>query len=639
MILGVWNRSAPAGAELPGAGLFAAAGRGYPGWSGVRPACWSHDRVALCVFPARADGSAAAPRPLHSEDGRLTLVFVGRIYNAPAIRSSLASRHDLATDDSGEVLIHLYEDRPTDFLRDVNGKFAFALWDEAEQTLVLGRDRFGVESMFHADVGERIVFGSSLRALLSTGLVPLDLNHDAVVQYLLYCYNPGDETILRGVSRLPAGHLARIDRQHTRVQRYWHLSFARVERKPVPTYQEEFIELARDAIRIRLDPDKAPGVLLSGGTDSSAIVSMTSQMVETPMQSFSFRCRQGAFDESKYARFVAERYGTRHSEIEYDSDRLLLIEEAADWMEEPFCDIGIEVGTYLLGHTARDQVSYVFSGEGGDELFGGHPVYVADKVARVVDPFRHLLRPVTSLLQRIPDSKEKNNVQVKLKRFAYGLQFPRELLSHRWRIYYTPRELKQLCSQDFLSGCELDHLSDPVSRFVPDADGGDILSRCLYVDYYTLVSFYLRRLGLLKAFGVESRLPLLDYRLAEYAATVPSDLKIKGLSETKYIYRKILEKVLPREILYDRPKLGHSVPMKNWLREETRLSEWTGEVLSDESLRRRGLFDAAFVRRLVSEHRAKRENHSHRLWGLLVFELWLRSVERIRGTAPATNHE
>jgi asparagine synthase (glutamine-hydrolysing) len=229
------------------------------------------------------------------------------------------------------------------------------------------------------------------------------------------------------------------------------------------------------------------------------------------------------------------------------------------------------------------------------------------------------------LLQQIPDSDQKKNFQVKLKRFAYSLSFPPELLSHRWRSYYRLEELQELCTENFLACCDVRQLFDGMLQYSGETTSWDLLSRSLYSDYFTLVNFYLRRLGLLRGFSIESRLPLLDYRLVEYAAKIPSRLKIRGVSDTKYLYKKILEGLLPREILYDRPKLGHSVPMKNWLREDAKLQKWMLEILLEASLVKRGLFRSTVIRRFVDEHLSRRHNHSHRLWGLLVLELWLRA--------------
>jgi asparagine synthase (glutamine-hydrolysing) len=190
-------------------------------------------------------------------------------------------------------------------------------------------------------------------------------------------------------------------------------------------------------------------------------------------------------------------------------------------------------------------------------------------------------------------------------------------------VFYRPDELRGLCSGDFLAECDLDRMFDPILKYNAQADGTDRLSRSLYSDFYTLVSFYLRRLQLLHAFGIESRTPLLDHRLVEYSTHIPSRLKIRGLSDTKYVYRRILEGVVPREILHDRPKLGHSVPMKNWLREDRSLREWFHDTLTSSAFRDRGLFNTGFVQRLLEEHTKKSHNHTHRLWGLMVLETWL----------------
>jgi asparagine synthase (glutamine-hydrolysing) len=264
---------------------------------------------------------------------------------------------------------------------------------------------------------------------------------------------------------------------------YWRLSFAETQARSDEQYREEILELIEDAIRIRLEPDRPVGVFLSGGTDSSTIVSLASQMSSGPLYTFSFRCDGRSYDESRYARFIAERCGTRHSEIPYGPDHLSLISTAIKSMDEPFCDIGVEIGTYLVGQAAQENVSYVFSGEGGDELFGGHPVYIADKVAALADRLpRVILNPLTRTLQRIPDSDQKKNLQVKLKRFAYSLSFPPELLSHRWRIYYRPQELRELCAEDLIHRCNMDAIFDAILKYNNEADGRDQLSRSLYSD-------------------------------------------------------------------------------------------------------------------------------------------------------------
>jgi len=587
-------------------------------------AIWADARVGFCSLPGPGADPAETPRVYVNEAGTITLVVDGELYNVAEVERALGAAGKLTKARFGQALIRLYERDPHSFLDGLNGKFAFALWDASRGKLLLGRDRLGIEALFYADLGPRLAFSSALTPMVAAGLYPRRLDYRALLQYLLYCYNPADSTLVGGVRRIPAGSLLSVDRAGPAIHRYWRLSFGGVQAKPEGERREEVLDLIRDAIRIRLDDGRKPGVLLSGGTDSSAIVSLTSGMVEGPFPTFSFHCEGRSYDESGYARFVAQRYGTQHTEIPYRPDALFSIANAVEAMDEPFCDAGIEIGTYLLGQTAGGNAAYVLSGEGGDELFAGHPVYVADKAAVIADLVPGpLIRPLARALQRIPDSDQKKNLQVKLKRFAYSLSFPRELLSHRWRVYYTPYELRGLCTGDFLTECDMDRRYEPILEYNSEADGRDRLSRSLYSDFYTLVSFYLRRLGLLRAFGVESRTPLLDHRLVEYSTQIPSRLKIRGLSDTKYVYRRILEGVVPREILHDRPKLGHSVPMKNWLREDGKLREWFHDTLTRSSFRDRGLFKTEFIQRLLREHASKSHNHTHRLWGLMVLETWL----------------
>ncbi len=620
MILGVVDKSRSAAelrAELSAAALRAGS---------KSPAVWVSDQVAFCSIPRDIETLDEGSQPFVNADESIAVVFEGKIYNLAEIKQRLSAEVTFQTNDSGEALVHLYAAYGEDFLEYVNGKFAFALFDRRRNRLLLGRDRLGIESLFYADRGDRLIFSSSLRSLMATGWVDKQIHHQAVLQYLLYCYNPLDETLFQGVNKLPPAHTLCVNDAGIQCRRYWQLSFAETRERSIGEYQEQFLDLLQDAVRIRLDATRAPGVLLSGGTDSSAILGVTSQLWHSPIDTYSFRCQGRSYDESQYAKFVADRFGANYTEVPYGPERVLSVERVAGAMDEPFCDIGIELATFLLGQAAEGNVSYVFNGEGGDELFAGHPVYVADKVASYVDLIpKPLLKPAMAILQQIPDSDNKRNLSVMLKRFGYSLSFPKELLSHRWRTYYTASELEKLGTSEFLGQCDLGNMFEGMVRHGRGADGKDLLSRCLHSDFGTLIDFYLRRLGLLRVSGIESRPPLMDYRLAEYSAQVPSRLKIRGWSDTKYLYRKMLEPIVPREILYDRPKLGHSVPMKNWLRDDPIVSGWLLEVLSDSSFRDRGLFNGNYLDHLIDTHRRKTHNHSHRLWGLAILELWMRS--------------
>jgi asparagine synthase (glutamine-hydrolysing) len=608
-----------------------------PRLSAQPPKVWHNEHLLLSWIPTGIPSLDKPHQPFLSPDRQIVLLFEGKLYNATELQQSLGMTPE--TDSSSEILVNLYIKYGDRFLDPVNGKFAFALWDQRQQKLLLGRDRFGIQPLFYCYQQGPLIFGSSLRSLLKTGWIPKQLNSQVVLEYLLYCYNPSQQTFIETVQKVPASHFLSFDGATLNLHRYWNLSFAEQHQKTEAQYCEEIPALMEDAVRIRIDPSRKLGVFLSGGIDSSSMLSLASQHVTEPLATFSFRCAGRSYDESSYARYVAQQFNTNHTEVQYQPEDLSAIATIVQSMDEPFCDIGIEIGTFLLGRTAQGQVDYIFSGEGGDELFGGHPVYTADKVAAWVDWIpRSLSHPIMQLLQKIPDSDQKKNLQVKLKRFAYSLSFSPELLSHRWRIYYTPQELQDLCTPDFLDQCNLETLFDSMVQSSEAADGDDGLSRSLYSDYWTLVNFYLRRLELLRSFGIDNSLPLLDYRLVEYAAKIPSSLKLRGFSDTKYIYKQALKGIVPDKILFDRPKLGHSVPMKNWLRDRPEIQKWVVEILSDAQFRQRGLFSDGFIQRLIHEHLQKSHNHSHRLWSLVVLELWLREhLDGELGIKPKTN--
>lgn len=584
---------------------------------------WAEDAIAL-AWTSSGISSLDEPHQPYCRD-RTVSVFEGKLYNLDEIQSRLSNAPPLSTDNSGRAIGLLYEGFGEDLLEQVNGKFSFAVWDRRSQTLTLGRDRLGIQSLFYSSQGGRLLFSSSLKTLLKMPGIEKQLDYRAVIDYLLYCYNPSrDRSFFQGIYKLPASHLLKVNRNEVTRHQYWNLDFTRAEPKTEIEYKSEIPALIEDAVRIRINSQQPPGVLLSGGIDSSTMVSLTTKLSSTPVSTFSFRCRGKSYDESQYARLIADRFGTHHTEVAYETESVRCIAEVAAAMDEPLCDIGIEIATFLLGRAASGKVSYVFSGEGGDELFGGHPVYTADKVAAYIDRLpQPLLKPITQLLQTLPDSDRKKNLQVKLKRFAYSVAFPPELLSHRWRIYYTAAELDTLCTDELLADSTPEALFDTMLEQTKKPEP-DLLSRCLSSDYWTLVNFYLRRLELLRQFGIENRLPLLDYRLVEYAAKIPSDLKLRGFSDTKYIYKQALRGILPDDILFDRPKLGHSVPMKNWLRQEPEIINWITEILNSESFQQRGLFKAGAIQKLLEEHSSKLHNHSHRLWALVVLELWFR---------------
>lgn len=565
-------------------------------------------------------------RPAATEDNSLVVVFDGKIYNADELKESLEPNlKKWVTANPATLILCLYRQFELKFIGNLNGKFAFSIWDSQRNRLVLVRDRMGIEPLYYYIDRERIIFGSHIEQILQYPGVKRELNYQALYQFLLFNYNPGLHTFFEQVHKLRPAHLLVLRNGDLDFRRYWTLSFANMIPRDEKEVTEKLLELIRSAVQLRLDPGVELGTFLSGGMDSSTITAISSEFLDRPLHTFSYRCKSDSFDESYYAQFMANHYHTRHHETEYRVDDVLEMEELVEYQDEPFCDIGINIATYILGREASAKVPYIFTGDGGDELFAGHPVYEADKMAAVVDPIPGILKaPVLAAARLLPDSDKKKNFVVKAKRFATSVAFPKELLSHRWRIYYDFKEIKKLVSNNTYQALNGYHPYEDILQFNKEADGPDFLSRSLYSDYQTVVGFYLRRMNLNNRFHLEPRYPLLDHRLIEYCATLPSELKYKGWSDTKYIFKKTMTGVLPDEIVFRKDKLGHSIPLKNWIRDNQKIKQFVLDFISEEAVRKRGLFNYKFVDKIVKQHLSKTRNNSHRIWALAVLEMWLR---------------
>lgn len=581
--------------------------------------------------------------PVFEHGGRLVLasrrIFRSEGYLAPPpyegdrVAVALCGRFDLERAKSaagtnsgrpGELVAGLYRKHGTLFPSFLDGKFAVAVWDGRRGRLLLARDRFGVEPMFWAlDEEDVLHFASSIAVLRRRMGHQGGIDCQAMAKILTFDYNPGKESIFRGISRLgPAGVLVVDEGGEPREEVYWKLEF-NADRRPEREIEGELRRRLEAAVGRQVDRNSTPGVFVSGGMDSSTVLHYASQASAGPIPAFSYRCRGETFDESEYARLMAESVSATHHLAEYAPESVELMPRLVAEMDEPFCELGINVASGLLGRASADHADYVLTGDGGDELFGGHPVYEADKVARFIDPIPAFLKwPALMAGRALPDTDKKKDLVVKLKRFSESLMLPKELLSHRWRVYYKPHELQSVLHPDVWENVEEDGIFDDILRINKQADVDDPLHRSIYSDYQTQVDFYIRRNELNRGVGLETRYPLLDLELVEFCATIPSALKIHGWFDTKYIFHNAMDGVLPDGIVHRDDKLGHSIPMKNWLRDEPVVRDFILSYLSEDTLRARGLFRPEAVRVMIKEHLERRRNNSHRLWALATVEMW-----------------
>jgi asparagine synthase (glutamine-hydrolysing) len=564
-------------------------------------------------------------QPIANEDHTLWLVFNGEIYNYRALRLQLEHRgHVFVSKGDSEVIVHAYEEYGESCLDHFNGMFAFAVWDTHERRLMLARDRLGIKPLYYWSNSRRIVFASELKAVVADPQIPREIDLCALDQFLTLEYIPGPRTIFQDVHKLLPGHWLVYQDGVLQLEQYWDVTL-----RPVPqdetTCREMLVDLIDDAVRLRLVSDVPLGAFLSGGIDSGTVVASMSSASSRAIRTFSIGFEDATYNELPYARSVADHFGAEHCEEILQPDIAELVEGLVRHLDEPFGDFSI-FPMYLVSRLARNSVKVVLSGDGGDELFGGYDTYLA----QWLDGFyRHMpaqLRQKTlpSLLDRIRPQPAKKGLLNKTKRFIEGGALPESLQHTRWMIFVSPTDRAVLYRpelQDVLNGDTADSV---FKQYFGRVAGTDPLMQQQYVDVKTyLADDILTKVDRMSmAASIETRVPLLDHRLVAFALSLPAHMKLRQ-GKTKVILRKAMSGRLPKAVLR-KPKQGFSIPLKHWLRGPLR--PLMMDLLSVECVRRRGYFECQTVSRWVAEHMERRANHSHRIWALMVLELWHRQL-------------
>ncbi len=587
--------------------------------------------IALAIRRLSIIDLETGDQPLSNETGDITLVFNGEIYNYRELCQGLQKRgHHFKTRSDGEAIIHLYEERGPDCLRDLNGMFAIALWDQKAKRLLLARDRAGEKPLYYWRNGDTLVFGSEIKSLLEYPGISRAMDPVALTQYFFYGHFPSPRSVFAEIKKLPAAHRMVVEGGNMHVDAYWHpQEYLRSPEKPPVTAREErelVEELAlrlRHAAESRLVSDVPLGVFLSGGVDSSTIVAIMSQLSPGNINSFSVNFPEKTFNEEPYSTFVAKRFHAAHHILRADKQRMYqALMMLAEYLDEPMADPAV-IPTYMISRFAREHIKVALSGEGSDELFGGYPTYMG---ARLADYYLKLpsvvRRQVFGRLQRfLPVSSSAVPKGLFLRRFlSHAEKNPAER-HHIWFGMFNPTELDQLFARDWAGPQPpSSEIYAPLDRVLKGARFDETVSEMLYLDF----RLYLEDNLLVKvdrasmACSLELRTPFLDHRLIEFAEGLPGDLKVRRF-QLKYILKKAVERWLPKEIVY-RQKRGFSVPIASWMRNELR--PLVDETLGEEKLRRQGMFNVAFVRRLLNEHWSGKVDNRKTLWTLFSFQLW-----------------
>ena len=565
---------------------------------------------------------AGGRQPIANEDGSLRVVLNGEIYNFQELRQGLLARgHRFRTQSDTEVIVHLYEDIGDACVEQLRGMFAFALWDAKRKRLLAARDRVGKKPFHYVQQPDRLLFASEIKSLLVDPAVPRDVDPAALDQYLTFEYVPGSRTMFRAIRRLPPGHRLIWEEGRLRVEPYWQLVVAPEPSRSRAYWRDALHEELREAVRLRLISDVPLGVLLSGGLDSSTIVALMREVTNGDIRSFSIGFEDHSYNELAYARAVAQRFGTTHQEFVVRPDAGRLVEQLVRHFDEPFADVSA-IPTFLVCQMARQHVTVALGGDGGDELFGGYDAYLAQGLAALYERVPRALR--TGVVKRVADqlwpTAQKKGWVNRTKRFIEGFEHPAAIGHARWMVFLSLREKGALYTSQFKA------LLNGADGYEPVLSAGrrfadlDPLSRAMAVDVLTYLpdDILVKVDRMSMAASLEVRAPLLDHRVVELAARIPSGLKVRGW-HTKIILREVMEGRLPPAI-FRKPKQGFSMPVKNWLRGELR--DLMRTVLAPERLRAHGYVVPEVVSGWVAEHLAGRANHAHRLWSLMMLELW-----------------
>ena len=561
-------------------------------------------------------------QPLANEDETVWVVFNGEIYNFGDLHDELIKKgHTFKTKSDTEVIVHLYEEEGENCFRRLRGMFAIAIWDAHSQKLLLARDRVGKKPLFYFHNGSRVAFASEMKAILEVPGVPREIDSEAVSDYFSFLYIPAPKSIFKDIRKVLPGHYVVASKDGIREAEYWDLSFSRTVELTEEQWCERLLDTYREAVRLRLMSEVPLGAFLSGGVDSSSVVALMAALVNRPVTTCSIGFEEEEFNELGYAREIASRFTTDYHEQMVRPDAVGIVEKLVWHYDEPFADSSA-VPTYYVSKAAREHVTVVLSGDGGDENFAGYRRYYFDKRENIVRGFlpETLRRPLFGTLASFyPKADWAPRI------FRGKATFQNLARSPIEGYFRSVSALKSELKEQILHGDLWRELSgydslDVLRGYYERADTTDPLSRIQYVDIKT----YLTDDILVKvdrasmANSLEVRAPILDHKFIELAASIPSSLKLRGRNG-KYIFKKALEKLLPSPVLY-RKKMGFGVPLAHWFR--TDLKDLAHSVLF--SGHGAAILNGSVVKQVWEEHQRGLRNRSTELWTILMFRLWER---------------
>lgn len=564
-------------------------------------------------------------QPLSNEDRTVWIVFNGEIYNFKSLKQDLLARgHVFATNTDTEVIVHLYEEYGEECLQHLRGMFAFGLWDTRKRKLLLARDRVGIKPLYYFMTNETLIFASEIKALIVDPIVKREVDPQAVAKFLAFSYTPGFETLLRNIWKLEPGHY--LVSQHGRVQvkQYWDLEFSTAPRNGnFDAAVDELIELLRETVRDHMISDVPVGVLLSGGVDSSALLSFIVEETGQNVSTFTIGFEGEKFaDERYYARLVASSFGNKHHEMSIKADDFLAFLPKYVWhMEEPVCEPPA-VALYYLTRLAKEHVKVLISGEGGDEAFAGYQTYrnlvCLERLKKASSPWTRaiaarLIGRLASLPHMANFERYSHLMTIPLQDYYYSRSSSPLSFFNRSRAHFYSKSFQEKAHPDCATEC--------VIRLFAGLRGHDALSQMLYIDTKTWLpdDLLIKADKMTMANSLELRVPLLDHKVLEFAARLPENYKLRGFT-TKFILKKAFDHRVPKEVL-KRKKTGFPIPIETWLNNDLR--NFAHELLTDRKTLERGYFNKKAIYELLSNPSPTWDSTAA-VFSLIILELWHR---------------
>lgn len=585
------------------------------------------DRVGLAMRRLAIIDVQSGRQPISNERNSIWIVFNGEIYNFQELQRDLERRgHQLKTRSDTECIVHLYEEYGDDCVSHLRGMFAFAIWDQPQQRLLLARDRLGIKPLYYWEFHGELAFASELKAILSIPGFDRKVDINSLSEYFTFGYVPCPGTIYEGVREMPPAHVGVWDRSGFRLKRYWQYESRPDLQKDLNTFQEELLHELEQAVRLHMISEVPLGAFLSGGIDSSAIVALMAKNSTQPVKSFTvgFRASEPRFDERQYAAEVARLFQADHAECLLDQQVESILPEIIQSFDEPFADSSM-IPNYLVYQAAKKWVTVALSGLGGDELFAGYERY---RGALWAEYYRSVPRPlrrgvIDAIVAMRHESADGNPWPDRLKRFVRSADMPLEKRYLDYISFYNEADRRVLFSPETLAEIDARRCGHNASYMGSFPKEGEPLDRLLAADMNTYLSDDLLRMTdrLSMWHSLEVRVPFLDHKFVEFVATIPAKYKLHW-GKKKYVLIRALRDVLPPNVL-KRRKQGFSIPLQSWLRGP--LKDLVSQTLEEPALRKLGLFDCESIKLILNEHARGARNNETKIWALLVFVLWHKS--------------